>query len=386
MSCPICESKSSRPYLELNNFPVYQHPVVDISTVKGPYSVDLTYVVCTECDHSYQPNYNEDILESIYENYYYTPRDSSIGTEIRNEFLKATASLFSELNKQSSILEVGCSSGETLESLRKKFGFESLYAIEPNLETGEKAREKGVEVYRGFFNKEFSGFDGQEKYDIVFHRHVIEHVFDFDDFFSTTNKFVHEKSKLVIETPCLDEAIKSRSIAPFHIEHVHVFSLHSLSILVEKYDWFLNEYVTNDYGNMILTFSKEPKDSIVAPSLSGNIDGNQDYVSTLRETLNNKIGERDVVLWGAGSGGRNIVSILDLKPEYIIDSNVNKVGRHFPGLNTTNIITPEQFKGTSPFRDQDESVCILIASTYYQEISKTLDELGWKGEVVSAYI
>jgi hypothetical protein len=384
MNFPVCSSVAFKPFLNLVNYPIYQHPVVVINVVQRLYTIDINYVVCSDCIHCYQLNYDTDILTNIYENLYYTPRPNEIGSEIHMEFIKLTKPLFDTIGDKPSVLEVGASCGETLLELRKYILHSTLSAVEPNGEACSVARSNGITTYNQFFNKGLvESID--RCFDVIFHRHVIEHIFDFKDFMGTTNSCSHSKTKLIIETPSLNSAVDDNRITSFHIEHVHVFSLESLSKIVGIYGWTVIEYFTTIHGNMIAIFEQKPDQTIETPVLPNDISGVQKTIDMMKNKVISSAEGKEMIVWGGGSGGRKIISLLGLNINYIVDSNINKIGRKFPGLPLVEIIIPQKL--ISDVLDGNEvDYVVIAASMYFKEIRKSLVDMGWNGDVISPYL
>lgn len=77
------------------------------------------------------------------------------------------------LKRDSAFLEVGCADGRVLSSLRRR-GFENVRGIEIAAAGVEAAREKGLDVFHGALED----FETDERFDMIFMSHVIEHVLD----------------------------------------------------------------------------------------------------------------------------------------------------------------------------------------------------------------
>jgi 2-polyprenyl-3-methyl-5-hydroxy-6-metoxy-1,4-benzoquinol methylase len=385
MQCPVCSNEKSSPLLELNKFPIFQHPVEIGSVISPPFDVDLVYVSCTDCGHAYQESFDRSILENLYKHHYYTPRPDNLATQFRDEFmsffssqLENTGVIFDDEKK---ILEVGCSSAEVIVDIHKKFKNFNLVGVEPNQETREKAQSKGYEVHNSFFDKKFSQ-QLDQKFDIIYSRHVIEHVFDFDDFMLATNDLCNDDGLLFIETPCLDWAVLNSSLAPFHVEHITLFGKRSLQRLLKRYGWSVIGFHTTTVGNMIMACSKTLP-AIDEYSIYSNIEALQKDIVDKQLALKEVINDRKIIMWGAGSGGRGLMSFLDFLPDVILDGNPNKLNRYFVGYENCPILLSTKWIADN-MESQSEWL-IIVASSYYNEIQQELKLVGWEGDVISPY-
>ena len=380
--CPICDSQDVQQHLLLGHSPIYQHPVPADSKVAPPYYLDIEYHWCNQCGHSFQAEYDETLLQSIYASHYYTPAPDGIGVTFRDQFFNALAeSLLQQFsNKSASIMEIGSSSGETLEWFKCKLPHAKLLGIEPSRESADMARRRGIETRGEFFN--CSTVKMLPKFDLVVTRHVIEHIADFKDFFTAINDVSHSDTLLCIETPSLDFAVRTNSIAPFHIEHLHVFSLYSLSCLCKKWGWIATQHWLTDSGNTVVLLKQQVKsESITRPEFSNRL---QLKLDDFQNRLTKAIGNKKAIVWGAGAGGLTLINLMKEVPSFLVDGNPNKQHKHFVGMEQQVEYAPERISTLVSAQQQNQYV-IVIGSTFYAEIRETLIQLGWQGAVISPY-
>jgi hypothetical protein len=372
--CPVCTG-AGRPLLSLRGQPIYQHPVAPDATVPEPHKVDLSWLACSDCAHGWQPHFDNSLLERIYRSYYYTPAPGGIGVQFQQDFL-ATLEDFGVMGSKRVLLEIGSSSGDVLDALKTRTGASRAYAFEPNSENAVVARERGLDVREEFFTRA-SVRDASPDADLIYARHVIEHVFDFADFFAALDVVASPTADLVLETPSLDFHAERRTLDPFHIEHVHVFSLRSLARLAELHGWALQRAHVSSSGNLIAAFRKElPRQQVPAPAL----DGLQRAVDLQHAELQQRFAGQPLLFWGAGSSGVSLVSALGREPDIWTDGNPNKVGKRFVGLTRT-IVSPESAFAQSR---QLANPILVITSSFVDEILPRVRQLGWTGRVCSA--
>jgi SAM-dependent methyltransferase len=371
--CPIC-SGSGRPLLSLPRQPIYQHPVAPGVVVPAPHSVDLAWVACSDCSHAWQPDFDSNLLEQIYKSYYYTPAPDNIAVQFREEFLAAMEK-FGLAGPRHVLLEVGASGGDVIAELKKRTQATRAYVFEPNTENAVLAKaRKELNVVEDFFTSQSAAVARLEPVDLIYARHVIEHIFDFENFFDGVNAVTGPGADLVLETPSLDFHAKEGSLAPFHVEHIHVFALRSLARLAARHGWGLTHSNVTGPGNLIACFKKgAPVKEVAAPAL----DTLQRKVAEQRERLMSTLGGRKLVFWGAGSAGVSLVSIIGREPDLWTDGNPNKVGKHFVGL-TRQIVSPD-----TAFREARaySNPMLVIASSFVDEILPRVRSLGWTGAV-----
>jgi hypothetical protein len=236
------------------------------------------------------------------------------------------------------------------------------------------ARGRGLEVHEEFFGGALAG-RGFAPADLIYARHVIEHIFDFKDFFAGMAAVSAPEADLVLETPSLDHSA-SGAIDPFHVEHIHVFALRSLARLAAMHGWGLRDSSVSSSGNLIAWFRRgSPPREVPRPDLAGL----QQSVDARFARLRARLAHRALVFWGSGSMGLYLATILGREPDIWTDGNPAKEGKHFVGLQGV-VMSPaaafERALGGSL-----DNPALVIASAFVAEILPRVRELGWRGEV-----
>jgi hypothetical protein len=372
-ACPVCGGYGE-VFLCLPAQPIYQHPVPADAVVAKPYEIDLSWSACVNCAHAWQPDFDESVLREIYRSHYYTPAPDGIGVQFRNDFISAVDS-FHLPKSPHALLEIGASDGDVLAELKMRSNATLAYAFEPNTENAAVARSRGIDVKERFFGSDAAA-EGLEPVDFIYARHVIEHVFDFESFFSGLISVAARETSLILETPSLDFHAAHGTIDPFHVEHVHVFALRSLTRLAARHGWRYLESVVTASGNLIAAFVRgESSARIPAPTLTGLQAALIRRTEHMRELLRG----RRVVFWGAGSTGITLAGAIGREPDIWTDGNPNKIGKKFVG-STRLIVAPESAiaaAGSPEFTDP----AFVITSSFQAEILPRVRQLGWKGPV-----
>jgi len=378
--CPVSGSGTAQTLLQFQDCPLFQHPVPNAAGVEDV-RYDLTFLYCPVSGHVYQETYRQDLLEKLYQNFYYTPRPAHIGTSLRDRFEGFFRNVIKRENMEKrklKVLEIASSAGEVIEDLYKDFPHFSFTGYEPSDRTGADAVAKGIETIPEFFGKESASRRGR-RYDVIFARHLIEHIFDFDDFFAGLDHAAADDAVLIYETPALDYFMGVGSLDPFHIEHIHIFSCHSLAMLGERFGWHVLDYEVSEEGNILMAFKKhittEKHPSLPSTKTVPLLAARQEQLRKARASATKG---RKFYIWGAGSYGRSIYGLMDTPPEMFLDGNPNKSGYKFIGVDLPIGYAPDVIKDIIS-RKEDTNSMILIASTYYNEIRRDLEALGWKG-------
>ncbi len=380
-ACPACGGKGAfRELLRLTQEPIYLHPVAADAAVPQPHYLDLDYRQCLRCGHAFQTAYDLQLLANIYRSHYYTPAVVDVGAGFRQDFIDFLSSrLIPRGLKPRSMLEVGCSSGEMLAMTRDLLGlgYEGVLGIEPNHDTAEAARQRGLMIREEFFDarlaEELGGFD------FVFSRHVIEHVEALPDFLRALRKAMNTDGWLVIETPSLDWALAQGNCSAFHIEHLHVFSLHSLAIAAQAAGLTLVDHRQTGFGNLIAMFrAAGPAKAVCATDTRTDLQAIND---SQRRRAAQRLHGRPLLFWGAGSAARTLMQRAGRVPEVICDKNPGKIGKRFVGIDREIVYAPETVAAMIR-RGEDRGFLLVAASAFETEILNEARQLGWRGETV----
>lgn len=384
MNCPICNHKESQLLLQLQHTPIYQHPVEPECDIPLPHYLDLEYRFCPGCGHAFQSHFDNVLMDSIYTNHYYTPAPDSIGHQFRDEFFTAIAQILSVLQPGCRILEIGSSSGEVLATFKQNINHPYLMGYEPSQNSAAAARQLGIPTRCEFFTPQSVQVETQP-YDLIVSRHVIEHIIDFEAFWSAIAHIAHAGTCVILETPSLEVAMQKPSISPFHVEHAHVFSAHSLATLAAAHGWYAEQKHFTSAGNMILCFARDKALAapIARPPFTTSL---QQLLNWQAKRLTEEIGTRKVILWGAGAGGLSLICAHRLQPEQLVDGNPNKQGKKFCGQPWIIAYGPDVITRLVEQNESNpEAYTIIIGSTFYREIRAMLAELNWQGGIISPY-
>lgn len=377
--CTICRRDETVSLLNLKNADIYQHPVPKDAAIPPPYKIDIDFYFCRDCGHAYQHNYDVDLLSSIYSNYYYTPAQDGIGRQFRDDFIDFVKANVPEMSKALNVLEIGSSSGELLMTSLEAWPHIKVLGFEPSNNSADIALSRNIPTIKDFFSSRSTRSTGN--FDIIFSRHVIEHIDDQHDFWLSINNSSYNHTVLVIETPSLDRVLNEHSLDPFHIEHLHVFSVHSLSYLAKSHGWFLRSYTATDSNKLITCYIKDNTHCIetTPPSLDHSLN---DTLVQIKHNLMSHIKGKQYWLWGAGSYGVKMLSFYGLTPERVLDGNRNKSGKVMVGYPWLIEHGPDVISTYSA----DTAITaptIIIASSFYKEIMADIARIGWKGEILT---
>ncbi len=153
----------------------------------------------------------------------------------RVEMKRRMRMLENYISKGQKILEVGCSSGFMLSALKEKGT--DVYGIDPSESFIEYVKAKSISVYKNLLdlNK-----DIKQKFDIIIHYYVLEHIREPLEFIQSYTKMLNENGKMIFEVPCatdpLIELYKVPAFEKFYwsVAHHWYFNKESLTALLGK--------------------------------------------------------------------------------------------------------------------------------------------------------
>lgn len=181
--------------------------------------------------------------EILYENYLFPTSwknhphaNDLIASLVRLRNLKAQ-NIDSQDFQGCKILEIGCNDGSFLQSLSEALPQSFALGIEPSSDVYELAQAKGLQVRNEFFN--FSTSQNLKAqyghFDLIYSRHVFEHIEDIPSFLHGVRNLAHKNSIIMIEVPNCQSAIKRGDMSFIWEEHVSYFTPAHLEFVLQKH-------------------------------------------------------------------------------------------------------------------------------------------------------
>ena len=360
MNCPYCKSHNlSVCYkAEMPNI-LSACPETILNKVRiFPFEVRL----CSDCLLGFNSAKLDDHeLKLIYDNYLYISPGQGIGS---TKYTKMGEVLKKYFSKKDKLVEIGCSEGYLL-SILKREGYENLIGIEPGPQA-VKAEESGARIIKSYFDeKTFK----DETMDGFFMMHVFEHFSNPFLIIEAIKKQLAPSGKIVIEVPYF---------SGYHHQHLFFYSVNFLKRLcIDNELKIIHLDIEDSIVRIAVTHANNQEYDAVRVEINAkeNLDRVLRYYEKFRDTIikvNTLLkGKEKVYWWGAGSSSVILLNQIDkglLKKKglVIIDGDRNKWGMYVPGLNIE----------VNPFTIlKDNSIdCLVIASSFYNEISDTIKQ------------
>ena len=212
--CSVCQGKPGKSF----------RPSLDAAPVM--YS-------CGQCGFAFtiplpQADEMEDYYEGTYTNNEYWKKRNQRSVQ---DYWRHLAPLFPK--KPFRFLEVGGAFGFFSAKVQSEAGAE-VVMLECGKSAAQFARDElGLEVFSDFFEN----YQPEEKFDVIFSAHVVEHVSDVWQYFEHSRKLLNPGGQTILITPN-GQAWKFRLFGPFWCwvmpEHLHFLSVKSAEIIASN--------------------------------------------------------------------------------------------------------------------------------------------------------
>lgn len=158
------------------------------------------------------------------------------------------------INKKiNNILEIGCGSCYILRKL-KNDGF-NVVGLDPSPLTVKEALKEGIEVYKGFFpNPKI-----KDKFDLIFHIDVLEHVEKPIEFLIEIRKKIKNSGYVIIKVPDCTDSVKTGDISFITHQHLNNFTESSLKNLVRFCGFKILKFEKSKFGSSLYCFAKKER-------------------------------------------------------------------------------------------------------------------------------
>ncbi len=375
--CPICQTKA-KCYHKHSLLPMVNENEADIYEI----------MLCSSCGFCFDNVKSETDFNDYYEQ---TKKYITLNTIGSGELSNADRvryedmlSKFSDkIDKNSFILDYGCGKGGFIKFLQGK-GYKNVYGFDLSIENIHILQKESVKAY----NSIDLLCEHCIKFDLVSSSYVLEHIYEFSDFFESLERISHDKSLLLLEVPDASDYFRD-NFAPFYYfdaEHVNHFTKVSLENLLMR----------NGYCSIDSTYTRRLEDIINGTTCGGlfqknireenilNCDnmGIENIIKYIEISKKNDVYDFDHkkeavrILWGLGAHARRILQEkIPLQSfDCIIDRNLAGSTLHGVPIMSSKILEEEQYNNATVF----------ISSCLYQaEISNSIKKMKFYGEIIN---
>ncbi len=265
-----------------------------------------------------------------------------------------------------SVFEIGCNDGLFMEKLRER-GAKVLVGVEPNPVSGKIARERGIKVYPDMISPALcrDAVSHAGKFDLVVSRQVLEHIVDFENFFTCVKLVLREDGLLFIDVPDFAPGSSVGDLSVLWEEHVSYFTEATLLALLARHGFEAVSVKKYDFSGGSLAIAarlaEEKMKAPIAPAGVGERFGKRarEYGARLRPLLAKaREGGMQVAIYGAGCRACTFTNAHELADliELSIDDQKERQGMFLPGTRIP-IRSPEDLHAKSA-----PLVCLLAVN------------------------
>jgi hypothetical protein len=397
ITCRLCGSSELRSFLDLGATPPCEL-ILSPEAVEAP---EMTYPlhvrVCERCLLAQLPPLITP--EETFTEYAYFSSFSTSWVEHARQFVEGATERLG-LGPDSFVVEVASNDGYLLQHVVAK-GIRCL-GVEPSVNVGEAAREKGVPTLTAFLTPETGAAVRAEHggADLVCHNNVDAHIPDVIGFTKGLRSLVADDGWVSIEVQHLLTLVERKQFDTIYHEHFQYYTLLTGQRALESGGLTLVDVELLDtHGGSIRMWARpsevagEPsakvREVLAAEAAAGlhtaeGHDGFAEAVSRVRDDLVAFLIEarragKKVVGYGAPGKGNTLLNYCGIRPDllaYTVDRNPYKHGRFTPGTRIP-VHPPERIA-----EDRPDYVLILPWNLRTELVQQLAYVHEWGGQLV----
>lgn len=368
VACRLCGSTQLRSFLDLGATPPCELFLTAATAQVPEFTYPLHVRVCDRCLLTQLPPLITP--EETFTEYAYFSSFSTSWVEHARQFVDAAARRL-ELGPESFVVEVASNDGYLLQHVVER-GIRCL-GIEPSVNVGEAAREKGVPTLTAFLTPETGAAVRAEHggADLVCLNNVYAHIPDVVGFTRGLRSLVADDGWVSIEVQHLLTLVARTQFDTIYHEHFQYYTLFTgARALAAGGLTLVDVEVLDTHGGSIRMWARptgvagEPSDrvrGVLAEEAAAGLhsaaghDGFAEAVSRVRDDLvsfliDARRAGRKVVGYGAPGKGNTLLNYCGIRPDllaYTVDRNPYKHGRFTPGTRIP-VLAPERIAADRP--------------------------------------
>jgi len=377
--CKICNNTSLELTLSLPNFPL-NTIYLDKFTTEDKFEKNMNLYYCSNCGHF--QSYSEVKIKDLYhDDYKYYPTSSNIQDRvnfINNQLLKLKDIKFNR------IIDVGCNDTSLLKKLKTTLSANYFIGIDPSMPPNIITNNSdNFILFKDYVeNIEIPYYDSSLP-DLIVSDQTFEHIPDLNKSLDHLNNQVSIGSYFAINVPSFEALIEKLNFNFIIHEHLHYFTINTLTYLFEKHKLTLEEYfveykVTSNY--LFGLFNK--KQIFKKSNLKSSIYTKQ-YFKMYFDLFKNMLKETNTLLsqisknekiygFGASDITPQLAYFMETDFNYlfnILDDTSHKQNKYYPKLKPQII---------SPGNDYSDTTCLITSPQASRYLINRLKELKFK--------
>ena len=259
-------------------------------------------------------------------------------------------------------LEIGSNDGVFIKNFNKK----KVIAVEPCKNLSRITKMKGFKTYSEFWTQKLARkiLDSYKSIDLFFSANTVSHIPNLKETFDAISLSLSKNGVLVIEDPYIGNILKSNSYDQFYDEHVYVFSLLSISRIINlsqlrifdaetipTHGGSMRYYICKKEAKFKATkrfkrlFLKEIREGIdkfsTYKKFSNRVKKSKKKLVNLLKNLKKR--KKKIISYGATYKSTTVFNYCNIGKnylDYVTDTTPNKQGRYTPGKHVP-IISPK---------------------------------------------
>jgi hypothetical protein len=332
-------------------------------------------------------NYLVSLLKPVNPKMQYTDKyahRASQSITMRDSFKKISNKLKKRFSPKLSI-EIGSNDGVFIKNFKKK----EVIAVEPCLNLARLTKKNGYLTFGEFWNKNLAKkiIKNYSKVDLIYSANTISHIPNLKETFDAIRLTLNKNGVFVFEDPYMGSVLKMNSYDQFYDEHVHLFSLLSISELLKKsqlkifdvellstHGGSIRFYVCKEDSNINISKKVKKLEKIEIKSGLNKLMTYKRFSTRVKKSKRNLIKllkklkkqKKKVISYGASYKSATIFNYCNIGTdliEYATDTTKNKQGKFTPGKH---IPIKAPGKGIA----QDVDYAFLGAWNFLKEIKK----------------
>lgn len=365
--CPLCGYEKSRKLFVWEDMPINGNAIFynENDALKCT-KERLQMNICDKCGFVYNPYYNSEYADELYNRNYSVDRfHSSVYLNYLGEVIKLINGQEYEID---TIVDVGCGDEHFLSYyLGQTPDCKRALGYDPSIQNS--CKKGNVELVKDYYSEKYYG----DNADLITCRQVIEHIENPATLMEPIGNIgKRRKTLLYIETPNIEYILKN-NIFDFYYEHCSYYSEKTLTFLLSKYGFEVIEMKKLLGGQYLNCVAVSPKDTVHEILEKKQIDKKTEtYSDTVVEASlrierflsETKRAGKIICAWGAAAKGMTYANLFDKNREYFkffVDGNQKKRNSYIPG-------TAHKIVGIEDLSTINPNILFLTNAAYKKDV------------------
>jgi dTDP-4-dehydrorhamnose reductase/SAM-dependent methyltransferase len=353
-NCRSCGNNNMIKYINFKYIPLAGGFIKDTINIKNEQYFPFDIRFCSNCSLS-QSTYVIENNKIFHNNYFYHSSTIQFLVEHFNNLALKISKL---INKENTVLEIGCNDGVLLNPLSKILNNCKIIGVDPCKNVIDKITNNKIIKYNNLFNKEIALKIKKENgyIDLITSSNCMAHIVPINEIIDSISLILNNTGILIIEVHYLPILIAQLQYDFMYHEHQYYYTLTALCKLLERHNLYIYDCVIlNLHGGSIRIFASKninkEKTNIFKEIINKEIIENYTNIliyknfeklvySTKWNLINllNKIKNNNKIICGYGASGRatiisNFCSLDNIYLDFIVDDSPIKYDNYTPGSN-----------------------------------------------------